>query len=146
MQNELQHPVHYIAFWELWQVGLYLYSRKGSHFFLCWVFQCELQITTTPLPCCPLCLLDLHAWIHLSWLKEKSKEMIKTFLPVQPRALFPSRLYRNTIPVKHQWQGTAKPFDLEFQTFQLLLFNFSSTFLVAVIWKDCKNLNSRILS
>lgn len=45
---------------------LYLCSRKGSHLFLCWVSQCELQITTTSLPCSPLCLLDLHAWIHLS--------------------------------------------------------------------------------
>lgn len=113
--------------------GLQLCPRKGSHLFLCWVGQCELQITTTPLPCSPLRLLDLHAWIHLHWLKEKGKEMIKTFLPVQSHAQFPSSLHRNSISVRHQWQGTAKPFDLEFQTFQLLLFNFSSTFLVAVI-------------
>lgn len=124
--------------------GLHLYTRKGSHFFLCWVSQCELQITTTPLPCPPLCLLDFHAWIHLHWLKEKSKEMIKTFLLVQPHALFPSTLHRNSISFRHQWQGTAKPFHFEFQTFQLLLFSFNSTFLVAAIWKDCKNLKSRI--
>lgn len=133
MQNGLQHPEHYIAFQGLWQVWIAPLHQKRFPSLFVLASQCEMQITATPLPSSPLCLLDLHAWIHLHWLKEKGKEMIKTFLPVQPHALFPSRLHTNSISVRHQWQGTAKSFDLESQTFQLLLFNFSSTFLVSLI-------------
>lgn len=131
--------------WSNSKYELYLQNRKPPLSFCTGEVSTSCKLWPLPFP-----VPHFASWTFTHWFSSigqsiKGRTGLKPFSLSSHMLCFQTHCIQTASLCRHQWQGTAKPLDFEFQTFQLLFFHVSPTYLVTVVWKDWKKLNSSIL-